>query len=159
MTKNPDTLVWALEEDTYGNVRHDIYNALIPLDLDNSAKMFATTAHWLQNDSEFLQIFNHYIMKMYETGVYNRMYRRRFSMKYRREEFGLQEPRPLGAGNVLFLYNSLGIGIVAALGIAFVEYIVARRNRHALQRLQPVSHSDNLSSNPKQGWPEIAEIH
>ena len=134
---NPDTLIWALEEDTY-EIKMDVFNALVPLDLDKSAKMVATAAHWLQNDSEFLQIFNHYIMKMYETGVYNRMYRRYFNMKYRREEFSLQEPEPLGGKNVLFLFNSLGIGIFTALGIAFVEYIHAKRNRLVPARTIPL---------------------
>ena len=46
-------------------------------------------------------------------------------MLYRNEFFGLQEPHPLGVNNVLFLFNALGIGILIAVGLTIVEWVIA----------------------------------
>ena len=47
-------------------------------------------------------------------------------MLYRNEFFGLQEPHPLGMNNVLFLFISLGLGILIAVGFVIVEWVVIR---------------------------------
>ena len=110
------------------------YNGLILLDLDDIDKIYSSAALMLQPDSEFLQIFNYYIMKMMETGILKRIYCKYHNRLYVNEQFGMPEPRPLGVNNVLFLFSLLGAVISLAVGIAFVEYIVDKWHQSRMIR-------------------------
>ena len=120
-------------------VSNEIYNGLTLLKLDDN-KIHTHAALMLQHDSEFLQIFNHHIMKMIETGVLKRIYRKYFNRLYVNEPIGMPEPHPLGINNVLFLFILLGTGISMALGIAFVEYIVAKWHQMRVVRPKRLQH-------------------
>ena len=71
---------------------------------------------------------------MIETGVRKRIYERQHTMLYRNEFFEMQEPHPLGVNNVLFLFNSLGIGMLIAVGFTIVEWVVAIWKKTSEQR-------------------------
>ena len=134
--ENPKTLLYA-PTSTWSDdktVSNEIFNGLTLLKLDDSEKVNTHAALMLQHDSEFLQIFNHHIMKMIETGVLRRIYRKYNYRLYRNEQFSISEPQPLGINNALFLFILLGAGISMALGIAFVEYIVAKWHQMRVMR-------------------------
>ena len=59
----PDFLMLNTRESV-ANIPTYKFNRLIALDLDNEAVSFTGAAFWFHSDSEFLQIFNHYIMKV-----------------------------------------------------------------------------------------------
>ena len=76
-----------------------------------------------QKDSEFLEMFNYFLLKEFEHGVFNKLDREYNSFLYRKEEFGMIEPQALGFNNIIFLFTGLGIGISAALAIATLELL------------------------------------
>ena len=92
---------------------------LFALKIDDSLRVIGGFA--LQNDSEFLQLFNYYIMKAYESGVIKRLFRKHHIDLYTKEIFQMKEPQPLGFNNVLFCFLSLGFGSGISLLIAIVE--------------------------------------
>ena len=79
------------------------------LELDDSVHNIGGFA--IQKDSEFLQIFNHYILKVLESGVYQRIEHNYLIYVNTREIFEMDEPQPLGFNNVMFCFISLGFGI------------------------------------------------
>ena len=89
--------------------------------MDDSVYGIATLA--LQKDSEFLQIFNHYILKALEGGDFRRMYRNHHMDLFTKENFEMSEPQPLASKNVMFCFISLGVGICLSLIIAMMELI------------------------------------
>ena len=99
-----------------------LYDQVVALKMDDSVDVMA--AYGLQKDSEFLDLLNHYILKEIEHGIISRT-KRRYSMAlYVKEQFGMAEPRPLGYENVIFAFACLGAGVVAAMLIAVVEFLV-----------------------------------
>ena len=80
----------------------------------------------LQKDSEFLQIFNHYILKALEGGDFKRLYRRNFIDLYTKEKFEMMEAQSLGLNNVLFCFTSLGLGICVSHIIVMLEFMITK---------------------------------
>ena len=129
----------------YGNPRKLLYGALSSYALQTKLnrtlmagltwlkideKSRSHSGFLLQNNSEFLQVFNHYIMKMMETGILKRLQKKQlYASLYVNEDFGLSEPQPLSFTNVLFLFNVLGVGIVTSIGILFVEWTMSKWHR------------------------------
>ena len=85
----------------------------------------------LQKDSEFLGIFNHYLLKEMEYGINMREARKLQSIFYRDEQFGMAEPQPLGKNNVMFLFLLLGLGISVSATAAILE--LAAKHLHELK--------------------------
>ena len=77
----------------------------------------------LQKDSEFLHIFNHYLLKQLESGVYRRIMHYAFIYVDTKETFEMDEPQPLGLNNVMFCFISLGLGILLSLITVMIERI------------------------------------
>ena len=77
----------------------------------------------VQKDSEFLEMFNYFLLKEFEHGVFNRLDREYNSLLYRKEEYGMNEPQALGFNNIIFLFTGLGIGVSVALAIATLELL------------------------------------
>ena len=86
---------------------------LFALKMDNP--IVGLTCLALQNDSEFLQIFNHYILKALEGGEFKRLYRNYHMDLYTKENFEMIEAQPLGINNVMFCFICLGFGIGLSL--------------------------------------------
>ena len=82
------------------------------------AKVFLLNCH-----TEFLEIFNHYILKEKEHGIVMREYRNYHMPLYVNEKFGMNEPQPLAYNNVMFVFMCLGMGIVISMSLALVEKI------------------------------------
>ena len=98
------------------------YQEVTPLKMDDESYSYGTLA--LQKDSEFLEIFNYYIMKQYENGILKRLYRTYHSELLAREQFSMSEPQPLGYEKVVFPFTCLVIGVAASMWIAIVEIVI-----------------------------------
>ena len=75
----------------------------------------------LQKDSEFLPLFNHYILKALEGGIYKKPYRD--LDLYTHKTFGMMEAQPLGFNNVVFCFISIGFGICLSIITVMIEFI------------------------------------
>ena len=95
-----------------------------PLKMDDESNSIVSLA--LQKDSEFLDIFNYYIMKQYENGILDRLFRNYHMELLAREQFGMSEPKPLGYEKVVFPFTCLVMGVTASLWFAAVEMITSR---------------------------------
>ena len=106
------------------------------------------------------QLFNHYILRGYESGIFYWMLRRYFLGHYdpdrlaklpreNIETYELQEPQPLEISNVVFCFTFLPLGIGLSLCIALAEWLIVgipsgiqkqkqkrERRRKASQRAQ-----------------------
>ena len=80
----------------------------------------------LQKDSEFLGIFNHYLLKEMEHGINMRETRNLQSIYHRNKDFEMPEPQPLGNNNVMFLFILLGLGITMSVTMAIFEAAVGK---------------------------------
>ena len=100
--------------------RNILKNQMFALKMDDSVYTIATLA--LQKDSEFLQIFNYYILKAFEGGHFKRLYRKYHMDLFIKENFAMAEPMPLGSRNVMFCFISIGFGICLSLIFVMVEF-------------------------------------
>ena len=89
------------------------------LNMDDSA--YYQISLGLQKDSEFLGIFNHYLLKEMEHGINMREARKLQNNLYTNEVFSRAEPQPMGGNNVMFLISLLGFGISASVIVAILE--------------------------------------
>ena len=94
------------------------------LKMDDSVYARVTLA--LQKDSEFLQIFNHYILKALEGGEFKRSYRSYCMDLYTQENFEMTEAQPLGVNNVMFCFTTLGFGICLSLIKVMMEFMIKK---------------------------------
>ena len=75
----------------------------------------------LRPDSEYMSLFNHYLLKGIENGIlkrYNLIYNPERTPKLK---IGLTEPESLGINNVMFLFSILGAATIMSVGIAALE--------------------------------------
>ena len=86
----------------------------------------------LQRDSEFLQIFNHYIMKEMESGFLKRLFYKYHGDLFTKERFEMVEPQPLGFNNVMFCFIMLALGICLSIVIVMMELINSKLIMHQL---------------------------
>ena len=82
------------------------------------------------------QLFNHYILRGYESGIFYWMWRRYFLGLYdlpdglarlpreNIETYELQEPQPLEISNLVFCFMFLPVGIGLSLCIALAEWLI-----------------------------------
>ena len=95
-----------------------------------------TDASWitltlaLQKESEFLQAFNYYLLKQFEHGLIKRNYRHWYPAFFTNEQFGMSEPYPLTANNVMFLFLLLAVGIPVSIAIAIMEFALHKFRAH-----------------------------
>ena len=94
---------------------------------------------WLRPDSEYLSLFNHHLLKAFETGILKRI-----DNSYRSEwkppiKIGLTEPEPLGITNVMFLFSFLGASIIITLLLAAIENLVKKKLTRTLNENQVIT--------------------
>ena len=119
---DPKTLIFATELKLAGFVSKEISQQLFALRMDDSSNVWGGLA--VQKDSEFLGIFNYYMLKAHEHGILKRLHRSYNIDLYVREQFGIGEPQPLTYKNVMFTFMCFGIGMIAALVITLMEFLV-----------------------------------
>ena len=91
-----------------------------PLKMDDAIYGQVTLA--LQRDSEFLPLFNHYILRGHESGFYARLFRIQYDGIFRKENFEMTEPQPLGYDNLSFCFICLAMGIGVSITAVLVEF-------------------------------------
>ena len=104
--------------------------------MDDSVYMILTLA--LQKDSEFLQVFNHYILKALESGEFKRLWQKYYRYLYIREQFEMLEPQPIGYSNVMFCYCCLGLGISLSLIQVIMEFIWKKLTKQQKWSKKPI---------------------
>ena len=104
-----------------------LYDQVFTIKLDDLSKVGTYFA--LQKDSEFLGIFNYYLLKEIEHGITKRLYRNYHMDLFVKEQFGMPEPQPLGINNVMFTFIMLGFGMCTAIAIATLECITKKCKR------------------------------
>ena len=81
----------------------------------------------LQKNSEFLQLFNYYILKEYEHGIIKNIYRKHHAVFFTNEQFQMMEPQGLSTKNVMFTFIFLGLAVCVSLLIAFAEFSIGKK--------------------------------
>ena len=91
--------------------------------------VYGFTGLGLPKDSEFLQIFNHYILKAMEGGEFKRLFRSYYIDLFTKENFEMPEPQPLGSNNVMFCYICLGFAICLSLIKVILEFMIKKMSK------------------------------
>ena len=78
----------------------------------------------LQNNSEYLDIFNHYLLKQLEHGIVNKVWRIMPNAK-----IGMSEPEALAMRNVMFPFSCLMFCMIVSLVMATIEFLVGKVKR------------------------------
>ena len=126
--------------DQFSLIEEGLRNQLFALKISDGS--WLTTTNALQENSEFLQIFNHFILRQYEHGLLTR--NRRVMWLTRNEQFGISEAYPMSLSNVIFPFIWILVGILAALSIAFMESCKPKMKRKD-QHMMPMS-GESISS-------------
>ena len=100
-----------------------------PLKMDDSS--YYLLGLGLQKDSEFLGIFNHYLLKEMESGLNMRARRSLQNSFYVNEQFEMREPQPLGSNNVMFLFILLGFGLIASVTVSICELVAGKHRKYS----------------------------
>ena len=103
------------------------FNQLFALKMDDAVYGIMTMG--LQKDSEFLQLFNHNILKQLETGFSRRLYRQYHAGFFTNENFELNESQPLGFSHVMFCFILLALGICLSTMITIMELICGKQGK------------------------------
>ena len=93
----------------------------------------------LQANSEFLPMFNYYILKEIESGYLKRIYREYHMGYFINEEFEMNEPQPLGFTQVMFCFSMVAFGICLSLVIITMEWLVSILTRKISRKRVGVS--------------------
>ena len=112
---NEEKTLWFVDElaQNWNNSRGKV----VSLTMDDAYHTYVGFA--LQEDSEFMAIFNHYLLKAYENGILDWLYDEQPDIK-----IGLNEPQPLGINNVMFPFCFLAAISVTSMAIAVIEKIL-----------------------------------
>ena len=105
---------------------------IIELKMDDSYKAYG--GFLLQPNSEYLSLFNHYLLKAYETGILKRLERATFADADPPIKIGIPEPGPLKMDNVMSLFFFLLGSIFTSCVIAVVERVVNRLKSRSEER-------------------------
>ena len=127
---------------------------IISLNIDDSFQSISTLP--LLKGSEFLPLFNYYILKEHEHGIRKRLYYEYHKEMFTLEQFGMGEPQPLGATNTMFLFIWMAFGICISIAIGFAEWIkqklfgkrdsrVKQSNQLFIRRSQTVDKQPEMS--------------
>ena len=107
----------------------EMKNKFVTLKMDDLG--YGVLAFLLQYDSEFRDIFNYFILKEIEVGVFKKVENIYFGEEKRHQQFGIHEPQPLGFNNVMFPFSCLGLSISVALAIAAMEAVINKCSKKA----------------------------
>ena len=128
----PKTLWYTVFSSTHSlNPNDQQYtNQLFALKMDDA--VYGSLTLGLQKDSEFHQVFNHYILKQFETGYARRLFRTYHTHLFTKTDYEMNEPQPLGFNNVMFCFIVLALGICFAVIISIREIISVKLKRQKM---------------------------
>ena len=90
----------------------------------------------LQKNSEFLQLFNHYILKGLSSGVFKKVFRKYHMHLFINQNYEMIEPQPLGFNNVMFCSTCLAFGMCISVVIAIAEKILPKKYNERGERAE-----------------------
>ena len=80
----------------------------------------------LRPDSEYLSLFNHYLLKAFETGILHRLDRKWHAEWEPPIKIGLTEPEPLGMNNTMFPFSFLAAIMILSVIASVLEKVVKK---------------------------------
>ena len=101
------------------HARDELQKQLIGLKIEEAIKQHKSIG--LQRDSEFTELFNYHILKLFEMGVMHRL-----MQKYvinNNEEYGIAEPITLGYENLFFPFGIILLGAILSVVAIIGEFI------------------------------------
>ena len=117
-------------------------DSCVELDITPNDRMVALQMHdtfhtlggfALQKNSEYLDIFNHYLLKQLEHGIVKRL----FQLSLPQVTIGLSEPEPLAIRNVMFPFSCLGFCMIASVVMGTIEFLLAKiKMRQAIKAME-----------------------
>ena len=107
---------------------------VVALDMDDTLKTWG--GFYLRPNSEYLSVFNHYLLKAFETGILQKLDNFWNAETKPVFKIGINEPEPLGINNVMFLFSLLGASIIISLVLATVENLVKKLMTRIVSRSQ-----------------------
>ena len=125
------------------------------LKMDDSSVACSTLG--LQKDSEFLEIFNHFLLKQLENGIGNRLFLSHHNELYVKEQFGLTDVQPLATKNVMFLLIWAVAGFFTSLTITLIEIIIKKINIRNL-RMEQSGNEESKGRRATVRQPRLATI-
>ena len=128
----PKTLWYTVFSATHSTNPKDLQytNQFFALKMDDAVYGILTLG--LQKDSEFLQVFNHYILKQFETGYSKKLYRKYHVGLFTKDNYEVNEPQPLGFSNVMFCFILLALGICLSITITTVELMLVKQKKQKM---------------------------
>ena len=135
VVNNPKTLYYANLHNQIGQNPSQklLRDKTLALKMDDA--VYATATLGLQKDSEFTQLFNHFILKAMESGCFKRLYRNYHMDLYTKDNFEMITAQPLGYQNVMFCFIVLAAGIGLSLSKVMVEFMtfkLAKKQKWAI---------------------------
>ena len=125
LSMDPKTLYYSCKCAMANKRARPYQKQLVAISLDDDGDAFSSFL--LLRESEFLPLFNYYMLKLHEHGIEKWIYKRHHMVFFTNEQFGMTEVLPLGYDNVMFTFMCLGIGICISLLSAAFERMVKRK--------------------------------
>ena len=105
--------------DQQGNIRKGI---VTPFEMEDAQLVYY--AFLLRIDSEYLPLFNHYLLKAFETGILQRL-ENFWNADFKPPiKVGINEPQPLEMFNVMFPFSLLAATMVISVVVTISERVV-----------------------------------
>ena len=152
--ENPRTLLFASGRIKESKLKQkELAQRVMKLNTDNLG--YSIGSFGLQKNSEFLQMFNHYILKGYESGFFGFSMTRGFFETYedfardndmRNEQFAIKEPQPLGPNEIMSAFMLLGFAICVSFLIALAEFL---KRKYFVKKTSPSAWSATLVTEKK----------
>ena len=120
MVADPKTLFYCA--DSCVKYKNHKNVTIVTLRMDDS--IYTLGGYWMQRESEYLDMFNYYLLKEIEHGIRNRVWQTNPVAK-----IGINEPQSLGFNNVMFLFALLGVAIIISVTMVAIEMIHAEIQR------------------------------
>ena len=153
---NPSSLIG---HDRLTPSQKALRNQLFALKMDDA--IYGLSAHALKKDSEFLQLFNHYILKAVESGCFNRLHRKYFIDLNTKENFEMNEAQPLGIENVMFCFICLSIGILVSFFKVMLELMMKKLSKHKRWAITTTTTRGEKEEGPREreaSWKEESDM-
>ena len=140
-----------------------ILDKVFALKMDDA--VYGSLTLGLQKNSEFLQIFNHYILKEIESGYLRRLYLKYHAPLFTRENYETMDAQPLRFQNVMFCFVLLGVGVCFSIAKAMMEFIVTKLTKEHLWAVKTRRNQkkrekrEEMIDNGKEGQKGLFTIH
>ena len=126
--KEPNTLWYCTRSP--GCMTPRVRGKIKALEMEDDAYTYQSFI--LQRNSEYLPMFNYYLLRQHEHGIINRL--KNYHGDPKDENFEISEPFALGMIEVLFPFSVLGLSIIISVGVAATEKLIKMFNAHTTRK-------------------------